>query len=95
MVVTNAGPSNAQNVSLADAIPACLLSTKYSVNGGTFAQWPVGGIILGNMTVGQVITVEIRETINPACTESITNIAIVSSPTPDPDPTNNTSVTTT
>ncbi|WP_343338681.1 hypothetical protein TPELB_08870 [Terrisporobacter petrolearius] len=93
MVVTNAGPSNAQNVSLADTIPACLLSPEYSVNGGIFAQWPVGGIILGNMTVGEVITVEIRGTINSECTGSITNIATVSSLTPDPNPANNTSTT--
>ncbi|WP_343338685.1 hypothetical protein TPELB_08900 [Terrisporobacter petrolearius] len=93
MVVTNAGPSNAQNVSLADTIPACLLSPEYSVNGGIFAQWPVGGIILGNMTVGEVITVEIRGTINSECTGSITNIVTVSSLTPDPNPANNTSTT--
>ncbi|AOR23341.1 DUF7507 domain-containing protein [Clostridium taeniosporum] len=97
MVVSNLGPSDAQSVSLTDAVPACILNPVYSVNGGASNPWPVGGINLGTIAVGATpITVTISGTVDPACAESsLVNTAIVSSPTPDPDPSNNTSTVTT
>ncbi|MFD0590920.1 DUF6923 family protein [Paenibacillus sp. GCM10027627] len=89
--IANAGPSDAQNVTLTDAIPAALLGTEYSVDGGvTFNPW-TGSLSIGTLPSGGTETILIRGTVNPLATGTITNTAVVSSTTPDPDPTNNTS----
>ncbi|WP_053956605.1 DUF7507 domain-containing protein [Inediibacterium massiliense] len=89
MVVCNAGPSDAQNVSLTDAMPACILNPEYSLDGGvTWAAW-TGVVNLGTIAEGDCVTVLIRGTVDPSCTGTITNTARVDSTTPDPDPTNN------
>ncbi|WMJ80619.1 CARDB domain-containing protein [Clostridium sp. MB40-C1] len=85
----NAGPSDALNVILADAVPACLLNPEYSLDGGvTWAAW-TGSVNLGTIPAGQCVTVLIRGTVDPSCMGTITNTARVDSTTPDPDPTNN------
>ncbi|MCY6958953.1 DUF6923 family protein [Clostridium brassicae] len=85
----NAGPSDAQSVTLTDVIPACLLNPEYSLDGGvTWAAW-TGSVNLGTIPAGQCVTVLIRGTVDPSCMGTITNTARVDSTTPDPDPTNN------
>ncbi|WP_242241982.1 DUF6923 family protein [Bacillus cereus group sp. BfR-BA-01309] len=89
IVVSNAGPSDAQNVVLSDAVPGEILSPEYSTDGGiTFNPWP-GFVNLGTLANGASQTVIIRGTVNGSATGLITNTAVVSSTTPDPDPTNN------
>ena len=95
MEVSNAGPSDALNVNLTDAVPACVLNPEYSLDGGLiWIVWP-GSINLGTILTGGTVTVLIRGTVDPSCTGTITNTVAVSSITPDPDPTNNTSTVTT
>ncbi|WP_242310982.1 DUF6923 family protein [Bacillus cereus group sp. BfR-BA-01331] len=91
IVVSNAGPNAAQNVTLTDVIPSEILSPEYSIDGGvTFNPWP-GTLSLGTLANGATETVLIRGTVSTSATDSITNTATVDSTTPDPDPTNNTS----
>ncbi len=44
ITVSNAGPSAAQDVLVRDDLPAALLGTEFSVNGGPFSPWfPLSG----------------------------------------------------
>ncbi|MCY6958952.1 DUF7507 domain-containing protein [Clostridium brassicae] len=89
ITVSNAGPSDAQNVTLTDAIPACILNPEFSIDGGvTFNPW-VNPYVIGTIAAGATVTILIRGTVDPACIGTITNTARVDSTTPDPDPTNN------
>ncbi|WP_242269080.1 DUF6923 family protein [Bacillus cereus group sp. BfR-BA-01352] len=89
VVVSNAGPSDAQNVTLADTVPREILNPEFSTDGGvTFNPW-LGSINLGTLANGASRTIIIRGTVNGSATGLITNTAVVSSTTPDPDPTNN------
>ncbi|MGJ0909486.1 DUF11 domain-containing protein, partial [Clostridium botulinum] len=89
ITVTNAGPSDALNVTLTDAIPACILNPEFSIDGGvTFNPW-VNPYVIGTMAAGATVTVLIRGTVDPSCTGTITNTARADSTTPDPDPPNN------
>ncbi|MGG3672532.1 DUF11 domain-containing protein [Bacillus nitratireducens] len=91
LVVSNAGPNDAENVTLTDVIPSEVLSPQFSIDGGvTFNPWP-GTLSLGTLANGATETVLIRGTVSTSATDSITNTATVDSTTPDPDPTNNTS----
>ncbi|NFV12500.1 DUF11 domain-containing protein [Clostridium sporogenes] len=89
ITVSNAGPSDALNVILTDVIPACILNPEFSIDGGaTFNPW-VSPYVIGTMAPGATVTILIRGTVDPSCTGTITNTAIVDSPTPDPNPPNN------
>ncbi|MGJ0909504.1 DUF6923 family protein, partial [Clostridium botulinum] len=89
ITVSNAGPSDALNVTLTDAIPACILNPEFSIDGGvTFNPW-VSPYVIGTMVPGATVTVLIRGTVDPSCTGTITNTARADSTTPDPDPPNN------
>ncbi|EJO5349523.1 DUF11 domain-containing protein, partial [Clostridium botulinum] len=89
ITVTNAGPSDALDVTLTDVIPACILNPEFSIDGGlTFNPW-VSPYVIGTMAPGATVTILIRGTVDPSCTGTITNTARVDSTTPDPDPTNN------
>ncbi|MBC8535831.1 DUF7507 domain-containing protein [Feifania hominis] len=88
VTVTNNGPSDAQTVTLSDAIPAEVESTEYSLDGISYQPW-AGSVVLGTLAQGASQTVLIRGTVAAAAAGTISNTAVVSSPTPDPDPTNN------
>ncbi|MBC8570189.1 DUF11 domain-containing protein [Zongyangia hominis] len=89
VIVSNNGPSDAQNVTLTDSIPPELAGVEYSLDGGaTFQAWP-GSVDLGVLAAGGSRTVLIRGTVGAGATGSIINTAVVESPTPDPDPDNN------
>ena len=99
ITVTNAGPSNASNVSLSDAIPAN--TTFVSAAGGTTTP-PVGGS--GTVTIGvstlaagatAVFTMVVNVNSATAAGAIITNTATASSDTPDPVPANNSDTETT
>ncbi|MEG1703138.1 MAG: DUF3794 domain-containing protein, partial [Niameybacter sp.] len=90
MVVKNAGPSDAQTVILTDTVVAAISQPQYSLDGGaTWQPWP-GNLVLGTLTVGQTQNVEIKGVVDPSTTSSVSNTVKVASPTPDPDPGNNT-----
>lgn len=91
VTVSNAGPSPAFNVTLADNISAELSNAEYSIDGGaTFFPWS-SPLPLGTLAVGESQTVLIRGVLSPSASGEIVNTAAVNSDTPDPDPDNNTS----
>ncbi len=89
--VANAGPADAENVVLTDAIPSTIINPEYSIDGGiTFNPWP-GSYSIGTLPAGATRTILIMGTVSPSATGVITNTANVTSTTPDPNPFNNTS----
>ncbi|MGJ0906503.1 SdrD B-like domain-containing protein [Clostridium botulinum] len=91
--VSNAGPSNAQNVVLTDAIPASIIGAEFSTDGGvTFDPWP-GSFDIGTLLSGETRTILIRGTVSSSATGTITNTANIDSSTPDPNLDNNESTT--
>lgn len=92
--ITNFGLSDSENVILTDIIPVSILNPEFSVNGGTtFNPWS-GSLNLGTIEGGGVRVVLIRGIISQSATGVISNTATVSSTTPDPNPSNNTSTLT-
>jgi uncharacterized repeat protein (TIGR01451 family) len=60
LVISNAGPSDAEDVTLTDAVPSVIADAEYSVDGGvTFNPWP-DSINLGTIASGDNITVLLR-----------------------------------
>lgn len=91
LVVSNAGPANAQNVVLTDTIPPEITGAEFSTDGGaTFNPWP-GTLNIGTLQAGISVPIIIRGTVAQSATGTITNTANVTSTTPDPNPNNNTS----
>ena len=89
--VSNAGPADAQNVVLTDAIPPEIVGPEFSVDGGvTFNPWP-GSFNIGTLLNGETSTILIRGTVAASASGIISNTAEVTSTTPDPNPDNNTS----
>ncbi len=93
LTVSNAGPSDAQNVTISDTVSSTLSGVQYSLNnGGTWSAW-TGAYTVGTLAAGASRSLLIRGTVVDSATGSIINTAKVSSDTPDPDPDNNTSTT--
>ncbi|SJO23173.1 DUF11 domain-containing protein [Clostridioides difficile] len=89
--VENLGPANAENVILNDDIPASIINPEYSLDGGvTFQPWN-GSLNIGTLEVGETKVIIIRGIVNPSTVGIITNTAVVSSTTADPNLNNNTS----
>ncbi len=87
--VTNAGPADAQNVVLDDAISPDIIAPEFSIDGGvTFNPWPTIYVI-GTLPAAETRTILITGTVSPSATGVITNTAAVTSSTPDPNPNNN------
>ncbi|CZR97236.1 Translocon-associated protein beta (TRAPB) [Clostridioides difficile] len=91
IVITNSGPSAAQNVILTDNVPSSILNPEYSVNGGvTFQPW-TGSLNIGTLNSGEIRSIIIEGIVSQTAVGMIINTATVSSPTPDPNLDNNTS----
>lgn len=91
LLLANAGPADAQNVQVDDALPAALDGAVYSRDGG--ANWlPWAGTYdLGVLPVGGEETLLLRGRVQAAPGDVLENTAVIRSDTPDPDPGNNTS----
>jgi len=89
--VVNLGPSNAQDVSISDVVPASITSVQYSTNGGTTWNSWINPYNAGMLAVGSSVSLMIRGMIDASLTGNLVNTATVSSTTPDPVLSNNTS----
>src|SRR5208283_4357735 len=83
--VTNFGPSSANGVVVTDTLPATV--TFVSATGGGANNSGVVTWSLGTLASGQVSNVTV--TVTAPASGSLTNVASVSSPTSDPNSTNN------
>lgn len=91
ILVTNRGPSTAQGVILADITPPELSNVEFSLDGGaTWGPWS-GSYPIGELPEGGARSFLIQGGLAVEARTSVTNTAVVSSTTPDPDPTNNSS----
>ena len=91
IIVSNAGPNNAENVILNDNITPFIIEPMFSTDGGaTYDLWP-GSLSLGLLPAGESKTVLIRGTISGLAIGCLNNTAIVTSTTPDPNLLNNVS----
>lgn len=90
ITLQNAGPSDAQDVLLTDAVPAELWAPEFSTDSGaTWTPWH-SPYLLGTLAAGTSRSLLLRGTIDPAATLPLLNTAVAASSTPDPDLTNNT-----
>ena len=89
IVVTNNGPDTARNVVVNDLLPAGLIYLKHKSNpaglvyDSTLGIWQIG-TLLSSKSVSLVITTKVNIT-----NAAITNVAVVTSTTPDDNPDNN------
>ena len=87
--VINNGPSDAQNVKINDIISTSINNVQYSSNNGTTWNPWIGYYNIGRLVSEESISILIRGTVDSRATGTLTNIATVSSDTPDPYPDNN------
>jgi uncharacterized repeat protein (TIGR01451 family) len=97
LVVVNAGPSTAANITVSDVVPAGL--NVLSVSGAGLSGANVGNVVSGtaiSLASGATATLTIVVSMSNTTSGTLgyTNTASVTSTTPDPTPTNNTSTTT-
>ena len=91
LLISNRGPGTAEQVILRDPIPDELDYVELSAdNGSTWIPFS-GTFLIGDMAAGASIRLLIRAMISPCAFGTIINTAEVSSNTPDPDLSNNTS----
>lgn len=90
--IANNGPGEAQEVNLIDSLSSDLTGMEYSTDGGTVWKTWSGNLLLGNMENGTSISILIRGTVSAAASGILSNTATVVSPTPDPNPGNNSSI---
>ena len=86
--VTNAGPSNAVAVNVTDTLPAGM--TLVSTSGCSNDPTGVPDCSLGDLAVGASAAYTVTVQVNAGASGTLTNTAVVSSSTPDPDTGNNT-----
>ena len=89
IVISNAGLSDAQDVTLTDAPPAAVSNAEYSTDdGATWNPW-VSPLLVGTVLAGSVVEVLIRGDVSASAQGYMFNTAVVDSSTPDPDPSDN------
>ncbi len=96
LVVSNAGPADARTVTVTDHLPAGTTFASVITKAGTCAN--AGMTVtcsLGTVPAGGSVNIELVVQANPSLAAgSLVNTATVSSPTHDPDPSNNSSTAT-
>lgn len=81
--IINNGPSDAQNVTLTDNLPAVIMNPQYSLDGQNWFKW-TGSLPTFTLAANQTSTILITGTVSSAATENFSNTAGVTSPT-DPN----------
>ena len=94
LTAANAGPGDAHDVLLTDALPSGLQAPEYSIGGSPWLPWG-GSVALGILPAYSSVEVLVRGSVAPSITGSLRNTAEISSSTPDPDYTNNLAQSTT
>ena len=90
ITVQNYGPSDAEDVLISDDPIQGLDDVQFSTDGGsTWLPWS-SPYLIGNMAGGSTTEIQIRGIVQSGI-DTLSNTAVVSSTTPDPDPSNNTS----
>lgn len=90
IVVTNNGPSDAQNVVLNDVLPSWITGATYTKDGVDMGAW-TSPLVLGLLEAGKSVTIIINGTVDAATPDAteLNNTANVTSDTPDSNSTNN------
>ena len=94
LTASNAGPSDAANVTLKDTLPPQLAGQEYSAdNGRTWNEWK-GSFTLDQLNAGTTCTLLLRGllAIQNLGAKELINTVSIDSDTPDPDPDNNTMI---
>ena len=94
LVVTNVGPSDAAATTVTDTVPDGLAVVGVTTTVGS-CDFDAASLscALGNVRPGQVVTILVTVAVSPDVTADVVNTAVVSTPTTDEDPSNNTSTT--
>ncbi|WP_449408978.1 DUF7507 domain-containing protein [Microbacterium maritypicum] len=91
LVVTNSGPSPASAVVISDPLPAALLNASTPTAGCSITAGALTCTV-ATLAVGGTFTATVTGTVDPAAPgATLANTASVTSSTPDPDPSDNTS----
>ena len=64
-MLENKGPSDAENVTLTDAVPAEIVNAEFSLNGGGVWEYLERLLYLADFPVGSSVTVQLRGTADP------------------------------
>ena len=90
IIVINHGPSKAFNVYVDDLLPNGLeIAGHATPSNNTRYDRTTGRWTIGNLGVEDYVTLIIPTRVTVSNVHNITNVAVVNSTTPDPDPTNN------
>ena len=89
LVITNFGPSTAQNVEVTDILPQILLDPTFTVNGVPQADRWDGHYFIGTMAPNAVVDIAITATLAQNVTGALFNRADVRASTFDPNLNNN------
>ncbi len=95
IVISNAGPSDAQNVSLADAVPAGLTVTGVITSAGTCSHdGTTVTCTVATVAAGGSVTITVDVLVAADVTGDVINTAGATTTTTDPNPANNTGTAT-
>ncbi|MFR2584983.1 MAG: DUF6923 family protein [Bacilli bacterium] len=89
IIVNNAGPSTSTTISLYDIVPPEISNPEISLNGGTTWESLTNPFNIGDLAKGETQAILVRGTLTETDKNILANNALVMSPTPDPDITNN------
>lgn len=92
LTVKNAGPSAARDITVIDAVPGILENAEYSTDGIPGWQPWTGTYQSDVMAPGSELSLTIRGVLASLASGTVINTAVVTSATPDPDPSDNKAV---
>ena len=89
IIVNNAGPSTSTTISLYDIVPPEISNPEISLDGGTTWESLTNPFNIGDLAKGETQAILVRGILTETDKNILANNALVMSPTPDPDITNN------